>query len=569
MVTFNVVSAILGTKGAGAGLRGGGAAAQASQFAVVAKAGAGAVRAGEFIAKMPTRHRPGRQGDRASSPASRSPTSTSRTSTPRPPHVDIPSGGRPGQSVLPDGVIDQRIHDVAPTPAGGSSVGDAVGNGARDSLPPSATLTPDGVVDGRVFDPPTPNAPDGPPLVQDGVIGGGRGVDTPATPSADAPGTSTTPDAVGERTLPPSATLTPDGVVDGRVFDPPTPNAPDGPPLVRDGVIGGGRGVDAPATPAPHGAEVPARADVPEQVPARTPEPALVGAPERSAVGAGTGRGLDAPVHAGVPERPIEVGGGGARGGFDGPTAHTPDTPARGGADAPPARGIDTPAPARGAEVPVRAGVPDQPVSGGGRGGGFDTPPARPDVPTGGGRGGGFDADPPVGRGVDAPDAPDAPTGRHEPTCPVDGTRRTRRSDRMPTHLPTTMPRTARATDPTQTRPTRTVRTGTARTATVRTRAATVRTARTTRPERGAGRRRRPGVRRGFAAARLGGHAHARRTARIPGRARRGRSHRDGRRSAGGRVPPRRRPPTSGGVRRREGRRVRVGRFGRQGDGGR
>jgi hypothetical protein len=76
--------------------------------------------------------------------------------------------------------------------------------------------------------------------------------------------------------------------------------------------------------------------------------------------------------------------------------------------------------------------VPDQPIAGGGRGGGFDTPPARPDVPTGGGRGGGFDApparpdvpggrfdaDPPVGRGPDAPNTPDTPGGRQTPDAP-------------------------------------------------------------------------------------------------------------------------------------------------------
>ncbi len=54
MATFNVVSAILGTKGAGAGLRGAGAALEASRFATVARVGAGFTRAGEAIGALPT-----------------------------------------------------------------------------------------------------------------------------------------------------------------------------------------------------------------------------------------------------------------------------------------------------------------------------------------------------------------------------------------------------------------------------------------------------------------------------------------------------------------------------------
>ncbi|MCO1658381.1 hypothetical protein [Pseudonocardia humida] len=371
MVTFNVVSAIIGTKGAGSALRGGGAAAQGSRVAVVAKAGAGAVKVGDFIARMPTVTDLAGKAI-AKFPGFKVPDVTIPNVDTPPTHVDTPSppsGGRPGELAVPDGVIDQRVFDP-PSTSGSPSVGDAVGDGARNTPPPSATLTPDGVIDGRTFDPPTPNIPDGPPLVQDGVIGGGRNVDTPATPGADAPDTPPTRDSAGERTLPPSATLTPDGVIDGRTFDPPTPNIPDGPPLVQDGVIGGGRGIDAPSTA---GADGPLRPDA--EVPARVPERELVGA--------------------------------GAR-----------------GADAPAAGGIDTPGPSsRGAEVPGRAGLPDQPITGGGRGSGFDTPPARPDVPAGGGRGGGFDtppvrpdvpvarfdADPPVGRGPETPTTPDAP----------------------------------------------------------------------------------------------------------------------------------------------------------------
>jgi hypothetical protein len=54
MATFNVVSAILGTKGAGATLRGVGAAAEASRFAAVARVGSGLTRAGDAIGALPT-----------------------------------------------------------------------------------------------------------------------------------------------------------------------------------------------------------------------------------------------------------------------------------------------------------------------------------------------------------------------------------------------------------------------------------------------------------------------------------------------------------------------------------
>ncbi|CAL99932.1 papain fold toxin 1 (glutamine deamidase) of polymorphic toxin system [Saccharopolyspora erythraea NRRL 2338] len=53
--TFNIVSAVVGTKGAGAGLKGAGAAIQGGKVAgMAAKVGGGMVRAGDFVAKMPT-----------------------------------------------------------------------------------------------------------------------------------------------------------------------------------------------------------------------------------------------------------------------------------------------------------------------------------------------------------------------------------------------------------------------------------------------------------------------------------------------------------------------------------
>jgi hypothetical protein len=52
--TFNVVTAIVGTKGAGAALKGAGTAAEASDLATVAKVGSVMTRGGELLTKMPT-----------------------------------------------------------------------------------------------------------------------------------------------------------------------------------------------------------------------------------------------------------------------------------------------------------------------------------------------------------------------------------------------------------------------------------------------------------------------------------------------------------------------------------
>lgn len=52
--TFNVVTAIVGTKGAGAALKGAGTAAEASDLATVAKAGTVLSRGGDLLTKLPT-----------------------------------------------------------------------------------------------------------------------------------------------------------------------------------------------------------------------------------------------------------------------------------------------------------------------------------------------------------------------------------------------------------------------------------------------------------------------------------------------------------------------------------
>ncbi len=109
MATFNVVSAIIGTKGAGAGLRAGGAALEASEIATVARVGGGLVRAGEFVGNLPT------VTDVVGSTLRRFPGL-------RIPHIDVP-----GVDVPTVHVDAPHPHVGAPhTPVDGPSVGDAL-----------------------------------------------------------------------------------------------------------------------------------------------------------------------------------------------------------------------------------------------------------------------------------------------------------------------------------------------------------------------------------------------------------------------------------------------------------
>jgi hypothetical protein len=448
MVTFNVVSAVLGTKGAGAALRGGGTAAQASKVALGVQGGRRGGQGRRLHRQDAHAHRPGRKAV-ASSPGFSVP------------HIDIPNVDTPTTHV-----------DAPSVPSGGTSVGDAVGDAAATPhhpppAPPSAT--PSATAPATPHRPRPPSRPTAwaatasstrpprtrptePPLAQDGAIGGGRGVEAP-----DAPPRPDAPDRLGERT-PPPATSTPNGLTGSdRGVDPPNASGADAPARPAEstpGPVGGdrgfepevatgreapdlrpgeaidpngvvrdargfpvegsgvGRGADAPATPAPHGAEVPARAPVPE--------------PPWSERAGAVRTHRSTPGHPSDRSRSMRAAGAG---GVDGPTAHTP---ARGGADVPPARGVETPSAPRGAEVPARAGVPDQPVASGGARWRVRHPAhatrrpqrrrarrrARRDCsgPAGRPRRWRFDTDPPSGRG---PDAPGTPDGRPDADAPA------------------------------------------------------------------------------------------------------------------------------------------------------
>lgn len=129
--TFNVVSAVIGTKGAGAALRGAGAAAEGSRIAAVSTAGTAMVRTGEFIGNIPkvsdlakglAQRIPGLRlpsfsaagdikiAEHVDAPAIHTPD----TPTVHTPHVDVPTTPRPG--TVGDGLTHTPHVPEAPAP---------------------------------------------------------------------------------------------------------------------------------------------------------------------------------------------------------------------------------------------------------------------------------------------------------------------------------------------------------------------------------------------------------------------------------------------------------------------
>jgi hypothetical protein len=129
--TFNVVSAVIGTKGAGAALRGAGAAAEGSRIAAVSTAGTAMVRTGEFIGNIPkvsdlakglAQRIPGLRlpsfsaagdikiAEHVDAPAIHPPD----TPTVHAPHADVPTTPRPG--TVGDGLTHTPHVPEAPAP---------------------------------------------------------------------------------------------------------------------------------------------------------------------------------------------------------------------------------------------------------------------------------------------------------------------------------------------------------------------------------------------------------------------------------------------------------------------
>ncbi|MGQ0777601.1 MAG: DNA/RNA non-specific endonuclease [Pseudonocardiales bacterium] len=197
MAGFNVLSAIVGTKGAGATLRGVGGGAQTSRIGAISRAGTAMVRSGEFIGRLPTTES---LITRVSQhlPQLKLPDGIPDINLPHhtdTPHIDTPRVDGP------------RIHTPNP-----GSVGD---NLADTSRPHTDT-------------PSTPNIPHAPsaPDVPGPRSGGYPPTDAPTTPNApstsDAPRSPDTPSS-------PDSTV-PDTSPDGSPSDGPAPT-PDERPL--------------------------------------------------------------------------------------------------------------------------------------------------------------------------------------------------------------------------------------------------------------------------------------------------------------------------------------------------
>lgn len=172
---FNIVSAVVGTKGASAGLRGAGAAAEASRVGAVSRAGTALVRSGEFLAKLPTTDEVAAHAVRRF-PGFHVPDLSTTPRVQVPHHVDVPTA----QLDLPTGT---RGIDT-PTPG---TVGDNL------SRTPDTPDAPAGVPhSGTHPDAPASEIHGGPA----GEHAGSSGAPTHAVEtSPDAPHSDRTPDA--------------------------------------------------------------------------------------------------------------------------------------------------------------------------------------------------------------------------------------------------------------------------------------------------------------------------------------------------------------------------------------
>jgi hypothetical protein len=200
MAAANILTAVLGTKGAGAGLRGAGAAASTSRVGVVANAGAGLLRIGEGIGRLPS------VSDIATG-------ALARFRGLEIPPIDLPSVDLPPTHVDPPRV------ELPPAPAAGPSIADGLGGvdapradapAAGASAPTEGTAATAGAADppgtpqerpaetaGAPNDVPPPDAEAPAPAPDEGRGGTGPGTAVaagdppppidPDAPRADAP----------------------------------------------------------------------------------------------------------------------------------------------------------------------------------------------------------------------------------------------------------------------------------------------------------------------------------------------------------------------------------------------
>ena len=187
MATFNVASAIIGTKGAGAALRGGGTAAQASRIGAVSRAGTAMIRGGEFLGRLPTTESLALRAQQAL-PSLRLSDFGSlgrvdvphHTDTPRPdaPSVEVPRADTPNP-----GSVGDNLANHAPSVDTPSTPGADVPGQRGDHSPAPQAEAPDPVAAARQD---TAGAAERP--------GGHDGEDAPGSQAAEA-------DSVGEPAL--------------------------------------------------------------------------------------------------------------------------------------------------------------------------------------------------------------------------------------------------------------------------------------------------------------------------------------------------------------------------------
>jgi hypothetical protein len=174
MATFNVVSAVLGTKGAGAGLRGAGAAAEGSRIAAVSKVGTVMVHTGEAIGKLPTVTDLAK-GIGKHFPNLHLPNFSGTTHINVPHHVDTPPIHTPDTPTVhaphtptvhtptvhtPDAPTVHTPHADTPAAPQPGSVGDALNHTPTHTDPPAST--PSAAAPSHHTDAPAPHHTDAP-----------------------------------------------------------------------------------------------------------------------------------------------------------------------------------------------------------------------------------------------------------------------------------------------------------------------------------------------------------------------------------------------------------------------
>lgn len=227
MAGFNIVSAVVGTKGAGAGLRSVGTGAQASRVGAVSRAGGAMARGGELLHKIPDT---GQLAARMSQhlPNMRLPGNVPdinvphRVDTPNPdiPRADTPNPGTVGDNLNSD--TARHTPEADPTPGGHHAALDSLSPDTDGAGQRGADTTPTGThpdadvpaelrreVDGTTSPPSADRTPDTPTRL-DGSPDARPTDATPDAPDADRATVTAPPDRAPDTDQPAAADRTPE-----------------------------------------------------------------------------------------------------------------------------------------------------------------------------------------------------------------------------------------------------------------------------------------------------------------------------------------------------------------------